>query len=559
MTKRVGTTTILLLLGIVALIFGVAARFVNLNRQTISDDEVWTQLRVAGVTRQDLTKFFDDRPQTVAEWRKIYLVARPGAEVRVVHSLALDEPQWPPLFYLTSYAVERLTGKGLAALRVLAGIFGVATIGAMAWLGYELFGSLTVAAVTAVLAALSPLLVAYSREARGYSLLTLIIAFSSAALLRSAKTHRLFLWTLYGASALAGIATYSLFVAVTAGHAAWLVATRRRLRPFLLAVAPAIIFAVSWFAYGADARKNLAGMLPGEGHAHLWTFLVPKWLYNIALPFYTIDVWNIALGFLVVPIVFVAMFAVAVAARAPAGRRALLFLAAMAFPTTAVLLVLDWHWQKNMTAIARYEFPLWLSLIVIVAAMGADVLTRKRPARQLAVAAIAGTLVILSSVTSTIATVTAPWWWDTWYDAAVPSIVDTINASRDPLVITSRAVSPEDVFANGLRDEVAILPLSLSVLDRCRVVHIDARKRSVFILARPGSLLRRPRQSEADVVIAVVALQQASIAWRFRQWANEVTGRAPQAGWPVPWATYELWSVHAYSTASPRLALDVCP
>jgi hypothetical protein len=95
----------------------------------------------------------------------------------------------PPLWYVLEWAVSRVLGSGVVALRLLSALAGIATV-PVAWaIGRELQGPPTrrAALVTAALVASSPLLVWYSQEARAYGLFVLIAALALLCFLRALR------------------------------------------------------------------------------------------------------------------------------------------------------------------------------------------------------------------------------------------------------------------------------------------------------------------------------------------------------------------------------------
>jgi mannosyltransferase len=107
----------------------------------------------------------------------------------------------PPLYYYAVSAWARLQGRGEWALRFPSVFAGVLTVPALWALGRRLFGSgaegRSAALVAALLAAISPLYVYYSQEARMYAQLTLLGVIAGYTLLRAmaaARTRDEVLW-----------------------------------------------------------------------------------------------------------------------------------------------------------------------------------------------------------------------------------------------------------------------------------------------------------------------------------------------------------------------------
>jgi 4-amino-4-deoxy-L-arabinose transferase-like glycosyltransferase len=145
----------------------------------------------------------------------------------------------PPLYYLLAWAWSHLFGVREVGLRSLSAVFGTATVPLACLAGRELVGRRTGLALGAI-AAVSPILIWYSQDARAYALLVL---FSTAALLffvrarRTGAARDLGWWAAFSALALAS--HYFAFFPL-AIEAVWLAAAvrpRRRVAWALAAVA----------------------------------------------------------------------------------------------------------------------------------------------------------------------------------------------------------------------------------------------------------------------------------------------------------------------------------
>jgi mannosyltransferase len=112
-------------------------------------------------------------------------VLRPGLGA-TLHNVVHTE-NTPPLWYLLEWAMSRLLGTGVVALRLLSALAGIATV-PVAWaIGREFQGPPTrrAAIVTAALVASSPLLVWYSQEARAYGLFVFTASLALLCFLRA--------------------------------------------------------------------------------------------------------------------------------------------------------------------------------------------------------------------------------------------------------------------------------------------------------------------------------------------------------------------------------------
>ncbi len=186
---------------------GVAIRFSTLGLQSYHHDEVITAARVI-----------------------------PGSFGHMLHEIRASESN-PPLYYVLAWGWAKVFGVGEVALRSLSALFGAATVPVAYLIGRELSGR-RAGFITAALVAVSPMLIWYSQEARGYALLVFLAALSLlffARALRTRASRDLVLWAL--TSALALCTHYFAFFAVSV-EAAWLlIAFRSSWRQVILPVA----------------------------------------------------------------------------------------------------------------------------------------------------------------------------------------------------------------------------------------------------------------------------------------------------------------------------------
>jgi uncharacterized membrane protein len=111
----------------------------------------------------------------------------------------------PPLYYALAWIWTQVTGTGAVGLRSLSALAGVATVPVVYLIGAELRGR-RAGLMAAALAAVNPMLLWYSQEARAYSLLSLLCAVSLLYCVRATRYGRrrdLTLWGVFSALALA--------------------------------------------------------------------------------------------------------------------------------------------------------------------------------------------------------------------------------------------------------------------------------------------------------------------------------------------------------------------
>jgi mannosyltransferase len=203
---------------------GAVLRFATLDVQSLSGDE--------GVTSALLRMSFGDMLSTFD-----------------------DTESTPPLYYALAWLWTRVLGHGEVGMRSLSALAGTAAIPAVYAAGRAL-ASARVGIIAAGLAAVSPLLVWYSQEARSYSLLVLLAAVSVwllALCLDAPRPRRLVAW-----AAVCGLALCTHYYAgfLVLGEAAWLVSRTRPRRPALLACAAIAAVALALLPLALDQRST---------------------------------------------------------------------------------------------------------------------------------------------------------------------------------------------------------------------------------------------------------------------------------------------------------------
>jgi mannosyltransferase len=148
-----------------------------------------------------------------------------GSLGHMVHGIPRTE-ETPPLYYVLAWLWTRPFGTGEAGVRSLSALCGTAAIPVAYLLGRRLLSE-RAGLATAALAAVNPLLVWYSQEARTYALFVLLSGLSILLFLRAREEssgRALGLWATVSALALASH-YFAIFVVVP--EAAWLLLRAR--------------------------------------------------------------------------------------------------------------------------------------------------------------------------------------------------------------------------------------------------------------------------------------------------------------------------------------------
>ncbi|MBD0343957.1 MAG: glycosyltransferase family 39 protein [Coleofasciculus sp. Co-bin14] len=205
-------TNWLQILIVVLLILGVFFRFANLDYKVYWHDEVYTSIRAAGYTRQEIDReLFQNRIIPAKELQKFQRLKPGSTTTDTISSLATEDPQHPPLYFLMARFWMQLFGSSLTASRSLPALLSLLGLPLMYGLGLELFGSRLVAILATTLLALSPFDILFAQTARQYSLLTVTVIGSNFLLLRALRLQTWQNWVLYSFCSAVGLYTHPIF------------------------------------------------------------------------------------------------------------------------------------------------------------------------------------------------------------------------------------------------------------------------------------------------------------------------------------------------------------
>ncbi len=210
--------------GAIALLaLGIFLRFYHLDYKVYWLDEIYTSLRLAGYTRTEYIQnlFTGDLVGVDALQHYQYPTAA-KSWLDMVQSIAADEPQLTPLYFVLVRLWVQGFGHSITAIRSFSAVIGLCLLPGMWWLCRELFrapqiGSLAGWIAIAILS-ISPVHVLYAQEARPYSLLAVFTALSSAVLLWAMRTQTRSHWAIYGLTVALGLYTHLLFGLVAIAH-----------------------------------------------------------------------------------------------------------------------------------------------------------------------------------------------------------------------------------------------------------------------------------------------------------------------------------------------------
>lgn len=503
---------IVLAVAVLATLAGLFFRTYHLGTKTFWGDELVGLTHTLGYTEAEIVRA-GPQVRTAADIQVYFNLAGPQHSgprplSATVASLAAEDPQHPPVFYLMQRLWAGVAGVSPAALRTLPMIFGVLAIAAMAWLALELFQSRRAAVIAASLYAISPFAVLYAQEARETTLWALETIVASALLVRAARTAGSGVWIAYALVSALSLYTYPLSATVMAAHFALIICVpdlRRRqvLLPYLIASAVATLLFLPWpllFANTHSGVKALGVLLANDQSplGILLTFLrdIKATIIDVGPiePGSVVRLTVMALGTAILVVVLASVGRLAVAAQDRIAARFILAL----FVIPALPIALINH--GALISQLRYLVPVFLATqLALTALFCASFPGERRGGAGALVFSTTYLLIVAFSALSCVISAGA----DTWYPKAYqrsPHVSAIINQSASPLVVGDEATINDRGTSRVLEIAHSLNPnVAMRVNLHCEACLIDPpprqdvfadadRFRTVFVLG----VLKRP-------------------------------------------------------------------
>lgn len=288
---------------ILALVIGIFFRFANLDRKFYWIDETYTSLRISGYTEAEMLKQTTyQQIISPSDLQKYQQINSEHNLTDTLHSLATEDPQHPPTYYILARYWAQWFGSSVTVMRSLPAVISLLVFPAVYWLAWELFESFTVAWMAIALFAISPYHILFAQEARQYSLWTVTTILSTAALLRATHateenqkpTRLVYHWTIYALMTIMGLSTHLLFVCVAAAHAIYIsiIANWRDIKTFIAYYAAALfafILSIPSFIYAVENFNQIRSTTAWVEQKNLLR-LVIRWTGSVTIAFFDIGI-----------------------------------------------------------------------------------------------------------------------------------------------------------------------------------------------------------------------------------------------------------------------------
>jgi len=437
------------LLVVVLLLLGVFFRFANIDKKYYWYDEAFTSLRISGYTQTEVLHEISSG-QLLAP-KDLMKYQRPNATKNfgdTVKSLAIEEPQLPPLYFLGVKCWAKLFGDSPTATRSFSVWMSLLAFPGLYWLCRELFGSPTVAWIALGLLAVSPLHVLYAQEARPYCLWPALILLSCASLLRAMRLQTKLSWSIYAVANILGFYTHLFSLLVALGHGIYLVGTQgltlnKKVVSYLIASAISLLAFLPWVVILlVNKRAAVVATSWAELESNRLS-LVKNWLGNIGRVFLDLGLSSNARSIYLIALVAATLILVAIVGYAvyflcsETSKQVWLFVVTVMGVTALAVVLPDVILGGIRSTKARYLFPTYLGMQIAVAyLLASKIRSRGVPTWKRQVWKVLTLVLLTRGVLSNSVISQAETWWTKEWGRENPAIARRIDRAPQPLVVS---------------------------------------------------------------------------------------------------------------------------
>ena len=445
------------------LVLGLFFRLGNLDRKVYWFDETYTSLRTSGFTEVELIQNLSNTG--IIDQKTLQNYQRPNPEKNVVDtikSLALEDPQHPPFYYLLARFWMQVFGNSPAAMRSLPALISLLAFPGIYWLCLELFASPLVGLIAVALLAVSPLHILYAQEARQYSLWTVTVLLSSIALLRAIRLKTKVSWLIYALTLTASLYTFLLSFLVASGHGIYVLVSEKfkfskTLISYFLASLIGFIAFIPWIAVILLNRVQAQSVTAWTGviKKPLWEML-KIWGINFSRVFVDFNYSSQDALFSQFFLAFAVIILVALLGYSlyflcsTAPQRSWLFILTFMGTITLPFLIPDLVLGGVRSTTPRYFIPCYLGIQLAISYLLANkIIAINHKAGQQKLWQFVMAIIISFGVLSCAMSSQAETWWHQTLNRDTPAVAEIINKADRPLLISSN--NPANILSLSYR------------------------------------------------------------------------------------------------------------
>jgi len=262
--------------------FGMIIRCLNLDLTIYWHDEVFTSLRSAGYTgEQVINQLFTGEIITASDLLQYQKLNSDTSFQQTLEALQ-THPEHPPLYYIFVRFWLDQFGSSVATVRSLSVIFSFLTFPALYAFSYRLFSSHFVGIMAVLLLTVSPFHLLYAQEARPYSFWTLTTLLWMWSFWEAIRNQQWRYWLIYGTITVLNFYTSLLSFLVAFTQGIYLIFQEKRLYSrtirnyFLVMFSSAIAFS-PWLLTIINNYSQLRSKTAWTAEDAPYSFLVKIW------------------------------------------------------------------------------------------------------------------------------------------------------------------------------------------------------------------------------------------------------------------------------------------
>ncbi|MBW4674655.1 MAG: glycosyltransferase family 39 protein [Desmonostoc geniculatum HA4340-LM1] len=445
------------LLIIFLLAMGILFRFFNLDGKVYSHDETYTSLRISGYTITEAKEqLFNNRVIAKESFAKFQGANAQKTLNDTIMSLAREDSQHPPFYYIIARLWMEIFGNSVTAIRSLSAFISLLVFPCVYRLCRELFDMpLPVPGVAIALIIISPIHLVYAQEAQEYILWLITILLSSASLLRAIQLEAqdkdeltkqqpdiFATWSVYVITLTISLYTFlwSGFVAVA--HGVYVIATARfklteTVRNYLLATLVSFLAFMPWMtvAIGDFFQFLISGNKATTQSSLIPT--IPFLLMQISRIFFDINLTlENPLSYLITPIFLIFVGYAIYFLCLTSNYKVWLFIITLIVVPALPIILPDLSGGGIRAFTEPYLIPSYLGIQLAVAYLLTTQLYNESLSRR-TIWHIIMALVIICGLISSKASSQAETWWNKGMNYGNPQVAQIINQSTSPLLISN--------------------------------------------------------------------------------------------------------------------------
>ncbi|MCP2731695.1 glycosyltransferase family 39 protein [Limnofasciculus baicalensis] len=482
---------------ITVLILGIFFRLTNLDRKIYWFDETYTSLRISGYTETEIVQEFSQPKIISIQDLQYYQHLNPERSlIDTIKSLSLEDPQHPPLYYVIARFWAQWFGTSVTAMRSLPALISLLAFPSIYWLCQELFNSpvtntsatsatpsatsatpsaapsaapsaTNIGPVAAAILAVSPFHVLYAQEARQYSLWTVTILISNAALIRAIRLKTKRSWLIYFLTLTTSFYTFLFSGLVAIGHGIYIITIEKfcltkTIIYYLLASLAALIIFIPWLGIVITSLSQIHKVTSWANQKNSLLKSIQTLMGVLARIFIDFNTRSRDPLIYLIPITIAILFLLIIVSYSfyflirHTPKRTWLFIVTLVGVPAIALIIPDLIFGGNRSTL-RFLTPLILGIQLAIAYLLATKISQQREWREHKTWQIVTIILLSCGILSCAVSSQAEVWWNKHLNVSNPAIANIINQTPHPLLISDDQMAYILTFSYVLEPKVKLI------------------------------------------------------------------------------------------------------